>query len=168
MSLWAGCPHPAGFHMRLPHIVSFFQSPLYFFTACTCQRQPLLANQQAWEILSEIWRKSAALDGWCVGRFVLMPDHVHFFAMPTLGAKRRAVWHKMWKSVTARRLAEARKLRAPIWQPDTFEHLLRSTESYSQKWEYVRNNPVRAGLSRTPDEWPWQGEIGPLQFLSGG
>ncbi len=188
--MWAGCPHPAslillpqtensqvtqrdrshpaGFLMRLPHIAPYSHSPLYFFTACTCQRHPLLDNPTALGIISEVWQKSAALDGWCVGRFVLMPDHVHFFAMPALGAKRRAAWHKMWKSVTARRLAEKMNLQPPIWQSDTFDHILRGAESYAKKWDYVRNNPVRAGLCRTPEEWPWQGEISSLQFLNGG
>lgn len=45
------------------------------------------------------------------------------------------------------------------WQPGFFDHLLRNDESYAQKWNYVRENPVRAGLARTSDEWPYQGEI---------
>lgn len=40
-----------------------------------------------------------------------------------------------------------------------FDHLIRHGESYSEKWEYVRQNPVRAGLVGTPEDWPWQGEI---------
>jgi putative transposase len=41
---------------------------------------------------------------------------------------------------------------------------MRSSESYSQKWEYVRNNPVRAGLVAEPEAWPFQGEIAELRF----
>jgi REP-associated tyrosine transposase len=48
---------------------------------------------------------------------------------------------------------------AELWQPGFFDHVLRSDESYAQKWEYVRENPVRAGLVMTADEWPFQGEI---------
>jgi hypothetical protein len=40
-----------------------------------------------------------------------------------------------------------------------FDHLIRSSESYAEKWEYVRENPVRAGLVTSADDWPWQGEI---------
>jgi hypothetical protein len=40
-----------------------------------------------------------------------------------------------------------------------FDHLIRHSESYAEKWEYVRQNPVRARLVKDPDEWPWQGEI---------
>ena len=37
-------------------------------------------------------------------------------------------------------------------------------ESYSQKWEYVKENPVRAGLAEKSDDWPFQGEIESLML----
>jgi len=40
-----------------------------------------------------------------------------------------------------------------------FDHLIRNTESYAQKWDYVRENPVRAGLVSTAEKWKYQGEI---------
>jgi hypothetical protein len=40
-----------------------------------------------------------------------------------------------------------------------FDHVLRSTESYSEKWNYVRDNPVRAGLVSNADEWKYSGEV---------
>jgi putative transposase len=90
--------------MRLPHVTPFAHTPIYFFTACTAGRRRLLANEKSLGRLREIWEKSATLDGWFVGRFVLMPDHTHFFAAPSSEAKSRASWLKMWKSVSARRL----------------------------------------------------------------
>ena len=73
-------------------------------------------NETAFVALSEVWRKSAEFDGWYVGRFVLMPDHVHFFAMTAGEAKALGVWNKMWKSVTARRLAKKLKIASSIWR----------------------------------------------------
>jgi hypothetical protein len=29
----------------------------------------------------------------------------------------------------------------PFWQRGFFDHLIRNTESYAQKWDYVRENP---------------------------
>ena len=49
--------------------------------------------------------------------------------------------------------------KSPLWQPGFFDRALRNDESYSQKWEYVRANPVRAGLVARADEWPYQGEL---------
>jgi REP element-mobilizing transposase RayT len=45
------------------------------------------------------------------------------------------------------------------WQPGFFDHLIRNDESYGEKWNYVRENPVRAGLVTNADDWPYQGEI---------
>jgi hypothetical protein len=47
---------------------------------------------------------------------------------------------------------------APVTNSQVFDHVLRSRENYS-KWDYVRENPVRAGLTSDADDWPWQGEI---------
>jgi putative transposase len=38
---------------------------------------------------------------------------------------------------------------APHWQKDFFDHVLRSEEPYQEKWHYVRENPVRAGLVKS-------------------
>jgi REP-associated tyrosine transposase len=46
-----------------------------------------------------------------------------------------------------------------VWQEEFFDHVLRSNESYSQKWEYVKENPVRAGLVKKSEDWPFQSEI---------
>jgi len=41
---------------------------------------------------------------------------------------------------------------------------MRSSESYAEKWNYVRMNPVRAGLVEDPGTWKFQGEIVPIFF----
>jgi len=49
------------------------------------------------------------------------------------------------------------------WQSGFFDHLIRHSESYAEKWEYVPLNPVRAGLVKNFQEWPWKGEIERLE-----
>ena len=51
-----------------------------------------------------------------------------------------------------------------VWQEEFFDHVLRSSESHSQKWEYVKENPVRAGLVDKSDDWPFQGKIESLML----
>jgi putative transposase len=43
-----------------------------------------------------------------------------------------------------------------------FDHLLRSDESYAAKWDHVCENPVRAALVSSPDDWTYQGEVVPI------
>jgi hypothetical protein len=54
--------------------------------------------------------------------------------------------------------------RQALWQREFFDHLLRTTESYSEKWNYVRDNPVRSGFVVSADDWPYAGEIERLEF----
>ena len=150
--------------MRLPHLQPFAKDPLYFFTAGTEKRRPVLANAAAVESLRAVWRRSAEIDGWFVGRFVIMPDHVHLFARPSRESKSRGEWVKVWKAVSSRQIARTHDIEPPIWQRDYFDHILRSARSYSEKWDYVWNNPVRHGLATKPDDWPWQGVIHELEF----
>jgi putative transposase len=103
-----------------------------------------------------------------------MPDHVHFFCRAELDAKTLAKFMQRWKEWTSKRIVRelvvagtggpGQKLSGTIWQEEFFDHVLRSSESYSQKWDYVKENPARAGLVDRSDEWPWQGEIEPLML----
>ena len=69
-----------------------------------------------------------------------------------------SIWIKSLKNSLSKCLRQA-GVPAPHWQKDFFDHLLRSNESYSAKWEYVRQNPVRAGLVKDADDWEFRGEI---------
>jgi REP element-mobilizing transposase RayT len=154
---------PAPFR-HLSHLPSFRDNPIVFFTACTFQRRKILASVKCEEILREIWQRSAEHDGWWVGSYVLMPDHVHFFARPATNARPKAEWVGVWKSVSSRRIAAMLAIEPSIWQSDYFDRYLRSSESYSDKWKYVEQNPVRAGLIESIGAWPYRGTIHDLMF----
>ena len=72
-------------------------------------------------------------------------------------------WIQALKSVLGKELRRLR-FQKPHWQEGFFDHVLRSSESYSEKWNYVRMNPIRAGLCTEPDEWPSQGEIISIEY----
>ena len=91
-----------------------------------------------------------------VGRYVIMPDHIHLFVRGSDDFQ-LCPWIGMLKQALAKQIAPAGTL--PIWQRGFFDHLLRRDESYAQKWNYVRENPVRAGLVTNADDWPYSGEI---------
>jgi hypothetical protein len=50
------------------------------------------------------------------------------------------------------------------WQRDFWDTRLRRGENYDQKWTYVRENPVCAGLVKQPDEWLFQGRMNVLPW----
>ena len=133
--------------------------PIYFVTTCTFRRSPILASRGIAEILIDEWRYARDRHGWMVGRYVIMPDHVHFFCSAEHDAKQLSALMRAWKQWTSKRAKTEQNLTGIMWQEEFFDHVLRSSESYSQKWEYVRETPVRAGLVTSADDWQWQGEI---------
>ena len=81
-----------------------------------------------------------------------MPDHLH--ALLSFGVEqemKRVISN--WKHFTS----SQKKM---IWQRDFFDHRIRSEESFTEKWEYIRQNPVRKGLVDHIDDWPfaWSGQ----------
>jgi len=144
---------------HLAHVPSFRDTPLVFFTVTIHERRHVLANPTAHRVLGDIWQQSASRNGWYVGDYLLMPDHVHFFARPAASAQPMKKWVGMWKSLSARTLSREAGIACPLWQEDYFDRFLRSGESYGDKWTYVAQNPVRAGLVASADEWPFKGRI---------
>ncbi len=64
-----------------------------------------------------------------------------------------------WKEWTAKRLIQTTGVSAPVWQKQFFDHVMRGDESYAEKWTYVRDNPVRAGLVEQWEAWKGQGFV---------
>ena len=137
-----------------------FQSksaPVWFVTFCTHERQRWLSTAVVHEAFQKFARCAEAVFNIAVGRYVIMPDHVHLFVCgpPDFKLSR---WVGALKQALARGAHKSKKDAQP-WQEGFFDHLLRSDESMSQKWDYIRENPVRAGLVDHADAWPYQGEV---------
>jgi len=86
-----------------------------------------------------------------------MPDHMHLFVSGDEGFV-LGRWVGELKQALARANSWS-KSSGQLWQEGFFDHVLRSDESMSEKWEYIRQNPVRAALVNDPEDWPYQGEI---------
>jgi len=144
---------------RLPWL--FADAPMYFITAGAHNRQRLLANDAVHAAFREFAAQATNRGVW-VGRYVLMPDHLHLFVSLAPEAGTLSAWMKSLKNTLSKTLRQQR-IPAPHWQKGFFDHVLRSEESYLEKWMYVAQNPVRAGLVANAADWPYQGEIHALE-----
>ena len=148
--------HPA----HLPVDERFNRSNIVFVTVCTHQRKPVLANALMQKHIVEAFNMA---EHFMVGRYVIMPDHIHFFCAPNRHPPESLKkWLSFWKSQVTRRCDNT--ITKPIWQREFWDRQLRSGESYSEKWAYVRQNPVRAALVKSADEWPFQRELNQLTW----
>jgi putative transposase len=98
-----------------------------------------------------------------LGAYVLMPDHLHLFVIVDDERLRLSEWVKSLKNALSKAF-RLQSLPAPHWQKGFFDHILRGEESYAEKWSYVRENPVRAGLVKEWGEWPFVGEMFDLEY----
>lgn len=114
--------------------------------------------------MHDIWVNSVRLNGWFVGHYMLMPDHVHMFACPQQDALSLAGWMQIWKAIAAKRINRALGRSGALWQPDYFDRYMRSLKDYSLKWDYVALNPARKGLVANPEDWPYRGIIHDLRY----
>jgi putative transposase len=138
-------------------LISPNQPTIVFLTVCTKNRSTWLANQNVCNALCKIWQTT---DTWLVGDYILMPDHIHLFCAPRDLAVTLQRWVAYWK----REFSCLHLPEAGAWQRDFWDTRMRRGENYSQKWLYVRENPIRAGLVKNIHDWPFQGQINVLPW----
>jgi len=88
-----------------------------------------------------------------------MPDHVHLLFLPL---RDEDGWQfplvdilQCLKGTTAHRINRLLHTSGPVWEEESFDHVLRSDESLKEKCEYIRQNPVKAGLVQKPEDYRW-------------
>jgi REP element-mobilizing transposase RayT len=137
--------HPA----RIPVWLQWEQSVIYFVTFCVVGRAKVLDNEEAFHAF-----KSAVsrIRGWSVIAAILMPDHIHLLVAPPEAreAKLRNVVGALKRWIREALNAQWK------WQSGSFDRLLRRDESAHEKWRYMEENPVCAGLVRQSQDWPYR------------
>ena len=132
----------------------YIHDPVFYITCCTRNRRAIRELHAANDAFSR-YSERAREHNIAVGRYVFMPDHLHLFVKGDLDFT-LSRWMAGLKRATAVALGCSS---SELWQPGFFDHVLRSDESYAEKWNYVKENPVRAGLVQIASEWPYEGEI---------
>jgi REP-associated tyrosine transposase len=90
---------------------------------------------------------------------VVMPDHVHLIFIPSEDEKHETFSFEeivgAIKGASAHSINKALHRSGPVWQDESFDHVVRHAESLQGKIEYVRQNPVRKGLVSKPEDYRW-------------
>ena len=113
----------------------------------TYLRMPAVANL----VIASI--RKGTPDDYLLHTWVVMPNHVHLLLTPKIEA---SIALRRLKGASAR---EANKLLGltgqPFWQDESYDHLVRSEAEFEHIENYIVQNPVRAGLARIEEEYPW-------------
>jgi putative transposase len=143
-----------------PPLEIYNRPVVIFVTVRTDKHKPILCHDVAHRLIVEAWEKA---DSWLVGRYVLMPEHIHLFCAPRAwDSPSLTNWVQYWKALVTRNWLCRKDL--PIWQKSFWDRQLRTGDRYGDKWQYMLQNPVRRGLVSNPDKWKYQGEMHVLQW----
>ena len=128
---------------------------ILFCTVCAENRGRWVGQSDVMEVLHDIWQHEA--NAWLVGEYVLMPDHVHFFCCPLRISDGVEVekWVAFWKDRFTKRMQRPEWR----WQRGVFHTRMRYDNHYKEKQDYIRDNPVKAGLVEKPEDWPLRGQV---------
>ena len=136
----------------------FDVAPSYFLTICSAGRKPVFATHTVDERIRVFSAGSMERYQVWVDSYVLMPDHMHLIVTVS-GDAVLGGWVKALKAFVGNRELG--------WQEGFFDHVLRSDESRAEKWEYIRMNPVRAGLVDHADNWSYANWFDPRTGVVG-
>jgi putative transposase len=125
------------------------KSIIYFVTLCVNGRSHVLATDQTFDAITNV---IGAINKWTVLAGLIMPDHIHFVITPTTD---RSLSVGDFSAGFKRLLGKMLPRQEWEWQRGCFDRLLRSDENLYNKWIYIEQNPVRAGLVANVADWPY-------------
>ncbi len=89
---------------------------------------------------------------------VVMPDHVHILMTPLETAQDcwvslSEIMHSI-KRHSAREINKLRGVEGPLWLDESFDRIMRNEKEFNETFDYIGNNPIKAGIS-TDVSYPW-------------
>ena len=112
---------------------------------------PLCPSEQ--DIVQEYVAAERSAGTFLLFGYVVMLDHFHLLVAP-FGMGLQSGMHRL-KMRTGRRIRTMRGEHGPFWQPRYFDFILRRVSDFWEKLQYIHQNPIRAKLVASPEEWPW-------------
>jgi REP element-mobilizing transposase RayT len=145
----------AFYRRRLPHLQC--DNKPHFVTFCTYRRWTLPESVRQLVLDCCVHDHGIKLD---LKVAVVMPDHVHMIFTPLVNVQDMEVSSlaeimDAVKGTSAHSINRLLRRKGRVWQAESFDHVLRSSESLDAKIAYVLDNPVRRGLVHNWTDYPW-------------
>jgi REP element-mobilizing transposase RayT len=147
---------PQAFYRRqLPHLQ--VDDRQHFVTFCTDHRWILPERVRSIVLNCCVHNNGKKFD---LRVAVVMPDHVHMIFTPLVDREAMEVCSlaeimDAIKGASAHKVNKALGRKGRVWQPESFDHVVRSSEGLDAKIQYLLENPVRRGLVAEWADYPW-------------
>lgn len=129
----------------------------FFVTICCANRQKLFAKSRTCEWLLNTLRRHSAKHGFAIHAYCIMPDHVHLLLEGLQPDSDLLRMMRAFKKTTSATFVK--KKAQPLWQKKFYDHILRNEDSPDAVAWYIWANPVRAGLAKRPQDYPFVGSF---------
>jgi putative transposase len=127
----------------------------YFVSSQTANRKPFFRHERWASLLLDVLQKYRT--DYLLHAYVVMPDHFHLLLTPQDSLEKSIQLIKGGFSYRAKRDLDWKE---EIWQPGFSDHRIRDQQNWQKHLDYIRRNPVKAGLSIDPDEYPYGSHTG--------
>ena len=125
----------------------------YFITFNIWQKRRLLQSDRSALLFIEILYKFRSESRYLVHEFVVMPNHVHALLTPLRpNTLERCVG--LIKGAFSFQYSRISRYPGETWQPSFVDRRVRDSQEYQRFQTYIQQNPVKAGLVATPEEFP--------------
>jgi len=136
---------------RLPHWEKEGSTYFVTFRVNKTLGKPLVKNPTLADVVEEaLWFGYG--ERYILDAYVVMPDHVHLLLTPLYGWRLSRILQGI-KGYTSREINKLLNRKGSFWQDESFDHLVRNEASWIDKFEYIHNNPVNAGLVDRPEDY---------------
>ena len=114
---------------------------------------PLLTQKGVSEMIRDAIEQRERRGWWRILQWTLMPSHLHvLYVGGQVGMQEVMTDFKRWTGRRATAILDRRG--QPFWQTEWFDHWSRSADETDRMAEYIRRNPVKAGLVKHWRDWP--------------
>jgi putative transposase len=128
-----------------------------FVTMCCENRKPVFLNSDRADWIVEMLRSESTLHQFLVDAYCVMPDHLHFLVFGKTPTSNLRVLAKSFKQKTG--YVYQQEARVKLWQRNYYDHVLRANEGSRHVAAYIWMNPVRKGLCKNFEEYPFSGSF---------
>jgi putative transposase len=147
----------------------------HFITFSSYRRQGRLRQPARCDLFLEKLEQTRRRFALRVYGYVVMPEHVHLLVSePARGLLATAIQSlKLAVAKRVRALGMEPEEPAQFWQKRYYDRNVRDYDECIEKLRYIHRNPVKRGLVRRPEDWPWssfqhysEGAVGVVEIES--
>jgi putative transposase len=154
-------PYQPPVNQRLDPALYMDPNRVVFITISAYQRTAPFNNPELNTAIIDCLKSEQTRNRCQIFTYCLMPDHLHYLISPLENGVSTLVFTDQFKGKTTN-LSWKHGWHGKLWQPRSYDHIVRAEEDLRAIAQYILNNPVRKELISRAEDWQWSGELNPL------